>query len=322
MSVLAFAEQRNNTFRKSAFEAVSQAKILADQLGKTISAVVVGSNVENMAAELGKYGASKVYVVQDPTLSNYSTEGYTQAVCEAVAKAEASIVVLPATAMGKDLGPRVAGRLKAGIASDVTGLTVEGGRLQITRPMMAGKVFQKMIIKTEKQVISLRPNVFRATEASGAAKVEVLSVSLNPIRAVVKETRVESSKKVELTEADTIVSGGRGLKAPENWDLLTKLAEALGGAQGASRAVVDAGWRPHEEQVGQTGKTVSPQLYIAVGISGAIQHLAGMSSSKTIVAINNDPEAPIFKISDYGLVGDALEVLPELTKQILKLKGQ
>ncbi|HMZ05149.1 MAG TPA: electron transfer flavoprotein subunit alpha/FixB family protein [bacterium] len=322
MSVIAFAEQRGGAFKKSAFEAVAEAKRLADKLGTQAVAVVIGNNVSGIAAELGKYGASKVYVAENAALENYSTEGYTQALNEAVKKENAAVVLLGATAMGKDLAPRTAARLGAGIASDVTGLDVEGGKITITRPIMSGKAFQKLRITTATQVITIRPNVFKATESGATAAVENLSMAIAPIRATVKNTVVESGKKVELTEADVVVSGGRGLKAPENWNLVVELAEAFGGAHGASRAVVDAGWRSHEEQVGQTGKTVSPQLYIACGISGAIQHLAGMSSSKYIVAINSDAEAPIFKIADYGIVGDVMEILPAMTAQVRKIKGK
>ncbi len=322
MSILAFAEQRNGVFRKSAFEAASEAKRLADKLGTTAAAVVVGSGVEKMASELGKYGVTKVYVADDAALEKYSTESYTQIIEEIVKKENANVILLPASSMGRDLAPRVAGRLKAGIASDVTHIEAEGGKLVITRPIMAGKAFQKLTIKTSHQVISLRPNVFRPVENAAQAAVEKFSVALKPSRVKVKDMVVETGKTIELTEADVVVSGGRGLKAPENWEMIVKLADALGAAHGASRAVVDAGWRSHEEQVGQTGKTVSPQLYIAVGISGAIQHLAGMSSSKYIVAINSDAEAPIFKIADYGIVGDLFEIIPELTKQVAQMKGK
>jgi electron transfer flavoprotein alpha subunit len=322
MSILAFAEQRGGSFRKSAFETASEAKRLADKLSAQAVALVVGSGVEKIAAELGKYGISKVYVVDDASLEKYSTESYTQAIEEVVKKENANIILLPASSMGRDLGPRVAGRLKAGMATDVTHLDADGGKLTITRPIMAGKAFQKLTIKTPSQVISLRPNVFRPQESPVTASIEKLAVSFKPSRVKVKEMVVETGKTIELTEADVVVSGGRGLKAPENWEMIVKLAEALGAAHGASRAVVDAGWRSHEEQVGQTGKTVSPQLYIAVGISGAIQHLAGMSSSKYIVAINSDAEAPIFKISDYGIVGDLFEIIPELTKQVAQMKGK
>ncbi len=321
MSILAFAEQRNNIFRKSAFETMSEAKRLADMLGTQAVALVVGSGAKGIVSELRKYGASKIVVIQDAALEHFSTEGYTQALEEAVKKENANIILLPATAMGKDLAPRLAARLKVGMASDSTRLDVEGGKVLITRPVMAGKAFQKIRIKTVLQVITLRPNVFRMQENPTQAAVEELTIALKPIRTKTKNMIVESGKKIELTEADIIVSGGRGLKGPEHWHLIEKLAEALGAANGASRAVVDAGWRSHEEQVGQTGKTVSPQLYIACGISGAIQHLAGMSSSKNVVAINSDPEAPIFKIADYGIVGDLFEILPVLTEQAARMKA-
>lgn len=322
MSILAFAEQRGNTFKKAAFEVVSEAKRLSDALSIPFSAVVVGSSVSKIAPELGQYGATKVYAVESASLENYMTETYAQAVEEIVRKTNASILLMPASALGKDLAPRLAARFKAGMASDVTGLQVQDGRLVISRPIFAGKAFQKLVIKTPVQVVTLRPNVFRLHPHAQSASVETVAINLRPVRTKVKDVVQESGKKIELTEADTIVSGGRGLKAPENWTLITDLADAFGGAQGASRAVVDAGWRPHEEQVGQTGKTVSPQLYVACGISGAIQHLAGMSSSKYIVAINSDPEAPIFKVSDYGIVGDLFEVLPALTAEVRKLKGR
>jgi electron transfer flavoprotein alpha subunit len=322
MSILAFAEQRGGNFKKAAFETVSTAVKLASDLNTQAVGIVVGSGVEGIATELGKYGVSRVIVVDDPVLGNYSTEAYAQAVEEAIKKENAKTLLLPATAMGRDLSARVAARFKAGLASDVTHMDAAGGKLTITRPIFAGKAFQKISITSAVQVITLRPNVFKARETGGSATVEKIAVSFKPVRARVKDTVVESGKKIELTEAEIIVSGGRGLKGPENWNLIGELAGALGAAQGASRAVVDAGWRPHEEQVGQTGKTVSPTLYVAVGISGAIQHLAGMSSSKVIVAINSDAEAPIFKIADYGIVGDVFEILPALTQEVAKLKGK
>lgn len=321
MSILAFAEQRGGAFKKAAYETVSTAVKLAADLNTQAVGIVVGSGVEGIAAELGKYGVSKVIVVDDPVLTNYSTEAYAQALEEAIKKDNAKILLMPATAMGRDLSARVAARFKAGLASDVTHMDVAGGKLTITRPIFAGKAFQKISITSDQQVITLRPNVFKARETGGSATVEKIAVSFKPVRARVKDTVVESGKKIELTEAEIIVSGGRGLKGPENWNLIGELASALGAAQGASRAVVDAGWRPHEEQVGQTGKTVSPTLYVAVGISGAIQHLAGMSTSKCIVAINKDREAPIFKVADYGIVGDLFEVVPRLTAEVKKLKG-
>lgn len=321
MSILAFAEQRNGVFKKSAFEAVSQARVLADQSHAEVVAVVIGNQAGTVAAELTRYGADKIYVADLPELKEYSTEGYTQVVAEIAAKNGSKIILLPATAMGKDLAPRVAARMHAGLASDVIGLQPDGNRLIITRPVYAGKVLQKMIIRSDIQVITLRPNVFKTAEKSGKGAVENYQTTVKPVRAKVTQVQAEAAKKIELTEADIIVTGGRGMKSADNWHLITDLANTLGGAYGASRAVVDGGWRPHDEQVGQTGKTVSPQLYFAVGISGAIQHVAGMASSKCIVAINTDPEAPIFKMADYGIIGDAMEVLPALTNEIKKLKG-
>lgn len=320
-SILVFAEQRSGVFKKAAWEAVSAAHEVAAKMGASVTALVVGHGVEGLCAELGKYGAGRVLVADHPDLTQYATESYCQVLEEAVKKEGSQTIFLAATAMGRDLSARLAARLKAGLASDATHVHFSGS-LTVTRPIFSGKAFQKLTFTSAVQVVTLRPNVFKVKESGGNASVEKLSVSLKPARAKVREVAVSTGKKVELSEADIIVSGGRGLKGPENWSLLTDLADALGAAHGATRAVVDAGWRPHEEQVGQTGKTVSPNLYIACGISGAIQHLAGMSSSKYIVAINSDAEAPIFKISDYGIVGDALEVLPALTAAVQKLRSQ
>ncbi|HLF19842.1 MAG TPA: electron transfer flavoprotein subunit alpha/FixB family protein, partial [Bacteroidota bacterium] len=231
---------------------------------------------------------------------------------------------LAATAMGKDCGPRVAVKLDAGIAVDCTELKVENGEIIATRPIYAGKVLTDVKVTSSSKIFSLRPNVFTAGTGNGpAASVEKATVQLAEEDFVCKVVDVTQSKgKLDVAEADIIVTGGRGLKGPENFNIIEELAGVLGGAVGASRAVVDAGWRPHDEQVGQTGKTVSPSLYIAVAVSGAIQHLAGMSSSKYIVAVNKDKEAPIFQVADYGIVGDAFEVVPALTMEVKKLLGK
>jgi electron transfer flavoprotein alpha subunit len=321
MSILAFAEQHNGIYKKSSFEVVSQARKLADQINSEVIAVVIGNQSGEIAADLVKYGANKIYAADQQELKDYSTEAYTQMITEIAVKHHSKFILIPATAMGKDLAPRVAARLKAGLASDVTGLNPEGQKVIITRPVYAGKVLQKLILKSEVQVISIRPNVFKIIEKPVNGSVEKYTTPITPIRAKVTKTHSESGKKIELTEADIIVTGGRGMKSADNWHLILDLANSMNGAFGASRAVVDGGWRPHDEQVGQTGKTVSPQLYFACGISGAIQHVAGMASSKCIVAINTDPEAPIFKISDYGIIGDAMEVLPVLTAAVKKIKN-
>jgi electron transfer flavoprotein alpha subunit len=257
-------------------------------------------------------------------MNAYSSTAFTKAVAEVAKMTGAAAIFFSATAFGKDLAPRVAARLEAGLAADCTGLAVDGGSIVATRPVFAGKALTDVKILSAIQVFTLRPNVFPAGESSGdAAPVEHVSIPLADADFAMRVTElIKGSGRRDVAEADIIVSGGRGLKGPENFKMLEELAEALGAAVGASRAVVDAGWRPHEEQVGQTGKTVSPTLYIAVGISGAIQHLAGMSSSKYIVAVNKDKDAPIFQVADYGIVGDAFEVVPALTAEVKRVRGQ
>ena len=324
MKIVAFAEQRNGQFKKTAFEVVKAARTAADQLQAEVVALVIGNNMQSTAGQLGGYGASKVLVVDSLKGVLYSTTAFAKIIADIVRQESAEIVFLPASAMGKDVAPHVAVKLKAGLASDCTGVNVENGTITASRPVFAGKGTVHVSVKTGIKIFSLRPNVFTAGESNGsAAPVETRSVELldSDFASVVKETKVAGGKK-DVSEADIIVSGGRGLKAPENFKMLEELADSLGAAVGASRAVVDAGWRPHDEQVGQTGKTVSPSLYIAVGISGAVQHLAGMSSSKYIVAINKDKDAPIFSVADYGIVGDALEVVPAVTAELKKIQGK
>ena len=287
-------------------------------------ALVVGSGVESIAGILGGYGASKVLVVDEPKLARHSNTGFSRVIAETAAKQDAQIVFLPASQMGKDLSPRVAVRLNAGLASDCVALKVEGGEIIATRPVYAGKALIDVRVKTPVKVFTLRPNVFTAgSPKNTSVSVERVSVALSDadFGSVVKEVKAATGRP-DVTEADIIVSGGRGLKGPENFHLIEALADVLGGGVGASRAVVDAGWRPHDEQVGQTGKTVSPTMYVACGISGAVQHLAGMSSSKYIVAINKDKDAPIFQVADYGIVGDVFDVLPELTAQLKAVLGK
>lgn len=324
MKVLAFAEQRDNKFKKSSFETVKAARTVADQLGAECVALVIGSGVEAMAAALGGYGSSRVLVVDDTKLAQHSNTVCAKIIAEIASKEDVQYVFLPASQMGKDLAPRVAVRLGAGLAADCIALNVDGGNVLATRPVYAGKALIDVRVKTPRKVFTLRPNVFTAGSGQdGSAKVERVSVELEArdFGSVVKEVKVAAGRP-DVTEADIIVSGGRGLKGPENFHLIENLADVLGAGVGASRAVVDAGWRPHDEQVGQTGKTVSPSLYVACGISGAVQHLAGMSSSKYIVAINKDKDAPIFQVADYGIVGDVFEVLPELTAQLKATLGK
>jgi electron transfer flavoprotein alpha subunit len=320
--ILVFVEQRNGNIRKASLEALSEAKRLAAGAGWSVCAVLVGHSVAAKAAELGAYGASKVYLADEERLARYSSEAYAAATRAAVEKCAPSALFMAGTALGRDLSGRVAARLGWGCLADVTKLGIEGGAVVATRPVYSGKALATVDGGATPAVVTLRPNVFPAEAGSGAAEVEALPPAPGDIRAVVKEILAKEGGELDVAEADVIVSGGRGIKGPENIALIRELAGLLGAAVGASRAVVDAGWIDHANQVGQTGKVVSPSLYIACGISGAIQHLAGMSSSKIIVAINKDPDAPIFKVADYGIVGDLFQVVPPLIAEIRKLKAE
>lgn len=317
--ILVFVEQRNGVVRQASLQAISEAR---RQAGGDVAAVLVGSGVGGAAAGLGAYGAAKVFVADDPNLALYSSEGYGEAVAKAVEATSPDAVFFAGTAMGRDLAPWVAAKLGVDALADVVALTKDGDQFVARRPVYSGKAFATVDSAGVKpQVISLRPNVFAAEETGGSADVVALDGLALAIRAVVKELIDSGAGEIDVAEADIIVSGGRGLKGPENFALIRELANALGGAVGASRAAVDAGWIAHNHQVGQTGKVVSPSLYIAAGISGAIQHLAGMNSSKIIVAINKDPDAPIFKIADYGIVGDLFTVIPPMVEEVKKLAG-
>lgn len=324
--VLVYAEQRDGAFKNSAFEAMSVGHRLAKELDLTSTGAVIGADVEGMSASLGKYGADRVIVADSPELANFTSEGYTAALADIGRLVDPSIILLSASVSGKALGPALASSLDTGLAADCTEIVVQDGRLRIQRPVFAGKAMATVVINTDPQIVSLRPNVFPSTllEDGADALVERSKASVNAggIRVAVQEIVAATGGKQDLTEAPIIVSGGRGLGSPENFAIIEELAKVLGGVVGASRAVVDIGWRPQSDQVGQTGKTVSPSLYIACGISGAIQHLAGMSSSKCIVAINKDPDAPIFQKADYGIVGDVLEVVPALTAELKRVLGQ
>lgn len=312
-AIITFAEHRDGKLRRPSLEAVSEARRLAGS-GR-VESVLVGSGVAALAAELASYGADAVHVFEQPELAAYATEPFARALAQVVSEQKAQALLVPFTALGKDLAPRVAAKLGAGLASDCVALSVKDGRLEARRPMYAGKAFATVRFESEPQVATLRPNVFALGTPDASRQAETVKRTVDASsRARVVEVKATASGKVELSEAQIIVSGGRGLKGPENFHLVESLAQAFGAAVGASRAVVDAGWVDHQLQVGQTGKTVSPSLYIAAGISGAIQHLAGMSSSKVIVAINKDADAPIFKVANYGLLGDVFEILPKLTE--------
>jgi electron transfer flavoprotein alpha subunit len=320
MNILVYFEERNGAIRKPSFEAIAAAKAIG---AENISAVIVAASASSIITDaVKKSGVTKIYIVEEPRFAHYSSRAAGKAVAEAAKNANADVVIIPATGRGKDLAPRVAVRLEAGYVPDVTSFINEGGKILAVHPVYAGKANVTVEVTTAKKVYSTRPNLWKASkELSADASVENLSVSFDE-KDFAEQTKelVLSQGKLDVAEADIIVTAGRGMKGPENWGLIENLASAFGAAIGASRAVVDAGWRSHSEQVGQTGKTVSPTLYIAIGVSGAIQHLAGMSSSKTIVAINKDANAPIFGVCDYGIVGDAFEVLPLLTEEVKKVK--
>jgi electron transfer flavoprotein alpha subunit len=321
--VLAVLEQRDGTLRKVSHEVVTGARRLADALGGEVHALVLGAGVISGTDAAGRFGADRVITATNAGFAQYAPEGYARAAAERVKAGGYGAVVLAASAQGKDLAPRVAARLGVPLAADVTDLGVDGGAVVVTRPVYAGKALLKVKVTVAPAVVSLRPNVFTPVERPKAGAAETMAVPGDGGRVVVKGIKAAAGGALDVAEAPIVVSGGRGLKEPANFKLLEELAQAFGGkaAVGASRAVVDAGWRPHGDQVGQTGKTVSPTLYVAVGISGAIQHLAGMRTAKVIVAINRDKDAPIFKVADYGIVGDLFEIVPKLTEEIRKLNG-
>lgn len=318
--ILAVLEQRENSLKKVSYEVASVVVNLSNQLNTATDSVVLGNDINNLN-ELSKYGLRQVTHIKNEQLSNYSPSAYADAIADYAKQNDSKILIFPNTALGIDLAPRVAAKLNAGIVMDCIKLEVENNDIIATRPVYAGKALINVKLNSHIKIFTIRPNVFKPTIVNSSE----IEIKVQPLENPNLKTKVTSFKKSEgkldVAEADIIVSGGRGMKGPENFHLIEELAEVLGAAVGASRAVVDAGWRPHREQVGQTGKTVSPSLYIACGISGAIQHLAGMSSSKYIVAINKDKDAPIFNVADYGIAGDVFEILPALTEEIKKLKS-
>ena len=323
-------EHKEGKFKKITYELLSQGKRIKEKTGEEICALVLGLNMESLATLLGPYGVDKVYLLEDEILKSYANESYTQAITGLAKTFTPSILLGGATAQGKDLLPRVATRLGTGLATDCINIDIEDkGLLKITRPIYAGKLLMETTIPQSKpQMASLRPNVVEILPQDGSKKAEIIKpkpdLKKDDLKSVLKEVLKGESKKIDVTEAKIIVSGGRGIKAKENFKILEDLADAFGEgtAVGASRAAVDSGFALHDIQVGQTGKVVNPTLYIACGISGAIQHLAGMSTSKYIVAINKDPDAPIFQKADYGIVGDLFEVVPLLTREVKKLRAE
>jgi len=321
--ILVFAEQKDGSLKKPSREVLYNAQKIAGELGAELCVLVLGSGLDGLAEDAAQYGVNKIYLADDERLATYSTDAFTAVAAETIKNIDPEIILFAKTGSTTDLAPRLAERLGAGLVTDCTGMELQDQKLVFTRPIYAGKAFTKVAFKEGRPVMAtIRPNALGMSEPAGSVNPETVKVDVNipagGLRTLVKEILQKAGGRVDLTEAEIIVSGGRGMKGPENFAILEELADVLGAAVGASRAAVDAGWRAQEFQVGQTGKTVSPQLYIACGISGAIQHLAGMSSSKYIVAINKDPEANIFKVADYGIVDDLFKVVPILTEEFKK----
>jgi electron transfer flavoprotein alpha subunit len=319
-NILAFAESRNGELRKVALEAVTAARRLADTTGGEVHALIVGApGIASKAEQLAKYGADVVLVAESDAFSKYNPESASQIAADRLKGGSYRAAIFATSAEGRDLAPRVAGKLGAGIVTDVIDVKLDGDKLTVKHPMNIGKLIATVSIEGSPAIVALRPNTYSPVESGKAGRVENVQPSADPSasRVVVKELVTGERGKLDLAEAPVIVAGGRGLKAAENFKLVEDLADAFGNAAvGATRAVTDDGWRPHSDQIGQTGRLVSPQLYVAVGISGAVQHLAGMRTSKTIVAINKDKDAPIFKVADYGIVGDVFEIVPALTEAV------
>jgi electron transfer flavoprotein alpha subunit len=323
--VLVFGEWRGGALHPAALQCLSAAKALAASTGGAVKAAVIGQNVSDAAAALARGGATAVYVVDHEACANYNPLTYARAMAAILDQTDPRLLLMPASMMGRDLAPRIGARRNAGIATDCTELSVENGALSARRPIYNGKAYSTVHFNAERlQIASVRPNVYPAAE-SGEAAGETIAVSFSPdpsdSRQVTKEVVRTGGEEKDVTEASIVVSGGRSLKSEENFRILYDLAHTLDGAVGASRAACDAGYQPHSRQVGLTGKTITPQLYLAFGISGAIQHLAGMRGSRRIVAVNTDAEAPIFKVADYGIVGDLFELAPLITQAVNKVKA-
>ena len=322
--ILTYIETRDKKIKKSSLEVLSEARRIAAELKTEAAAVLLGTGMEALAADLSSYGASKVHLFDSAPLDRYSTQDHAAALAGLVKKLSPAAGFFSATAMGKDLAPRLAARLGVGLGADCTRISVQDGSLDFTRPIFAVKALLAFRLTSSPQVVSLRPNVFPAVPAAAAGEIIREAVEIPPAaaRAEVTEVLQESGGEIDVSEADVVISGGRGMKGPENFGLLREISALIPrSAVGASRSAVDSNWIGHQHQVGQTGKTISPNLYLAFGISGAIQHIAGMSSSKVIVAVNKDPDAPIFKVADFGVVGDLFQVIPPLKEELKKLRS-
>lgn len=323
-NVMAFAELRDGALRPVAGETVTAARELADDLGGSVDVVAIGpAGTSEVVLALGAAGADRAFVAEDEGFLTYHADGALRAIEHVAAAGDYAAVVFPASMQGKDLAPRAAVRLDAPLATDVINLSTDAGVIKALRPIYAGKAIAEVRFESSPALVSVRPNVFIPGHRDVALQVETIEISPEPARQVVTGIESAAREALDVSEATIVVAGGRGLQDPENWGMLDDLVDALGtdATIGASRAVVDSGWRPHSEQVGQTGKVVSPSLYFAIGISGAIQHLAGMRTAKVIVAVNKDPDAPIFNVADYGIVGDLFEVVPLMAEEIRKVRN-
>ena len=318
MSVLIFLDQSEGHIKKNSLEAASYGAKVAEMLGTTAEGIVFGTVNDDLAG-LGKYGLKKIHIAKNESLNNFDDAVFTDIIAEAVKKTDAKVIIFSNNFNGKAIAPRLSVKLKAGLVSGAVALPELSNGFVVKKNVFSGKAFANVSIKTDIKIISLNANAYKITEGEGVAEVAELSVTVPEAKVKVKEVN-KIVGEVPLSEAEIVVSGGRGLKGPENWGIVTDLAKALGAATACSRPVSDSDWRPHHEHVGQTGLAIAPNLYIAIGISGAIQHLAGVNRSKTIVVINKDPEAPFFKAADYGIVGDAFEVVPKITEAVKKLK--
>jgi electron transfer flavoprotein alpha subunit len=319
MSVLIYIDHSDGQIKKGSLEAISYGSKIAEQMGDAAEGVLLG-DISTDLNSLGNYGIKKVYHVQNANLQNFDSQTYTKAITQVVQQTGAKVLVFSNNSNGKSLAPRVAVSLKAGFVSGAIALPEIDTNFLVRKNVFSGKAFANVEVRSEIKVIALNVNAFTITEGTGTAEVVPMNINVEAPKIKVIGTN-KTSGTVSLTEADTVVSAGRGLKGPENWKIVEELASTLGAALACSRPVADAHWRPHNEHVGQTGIAIAPNLYIAIGISGAIQHLAGVNRSKVIVVINKDPEAPFFKAADYGIVGDAFEVVPKLTQAIKKVKG-
>jgi electron transfer flavoprotein alpha subunit len=320
MSILIFLDQADGHIKKSSLEAAGYGAAIAKQTGTVAEALVLGNVLDDLTT-LGKYGIAKIHTVKNEALNNVDAQVFTQIIAEAAIAISATVIVFSNNFNGKAIAPRLSVRLKAGLVSGAIALPDTSNGFTVKKNVFSGKAFANVSINTPIKIISLNPNSFTVAIAEGTAEVAAFAATIAPVKVQVTATN-KVIGEVPLSEAEIVVSGGRGLKGPENWGLVTDLAKLLGAATACSRPVADINWRPHHEHVGQTGLTIAPNLYFAIGISGAIQHLAGVNRSKTIVVINKDPEAPFFKVADYGIVGDAFEVMPKIIEAVKQMKHQ